>query len=872
MIIKDRHRYNIILLNLLILSIFIIDFYYFCCVCTVKAEDVDEATATVTATDSASEEVDLTSANDTKTNNNVDTNTDANTADTNTDIKTDSPEDIKSDDSDNSDDKEIKKEEKSEVKTTKNSTKNSTQNLTKKENASFKDDSNLEDVDMSSLETKDDLSSLKNDLGVNLEYLDEDVLEKKVVSKKNKIEKKKEKSKSKSKSDSNSDSDSDSHSAVSAKSDEKEEVARVNNLQEEEFSINVGKEEKELLGVAKRFENKIPEKEWSEIAEKAKTDKYVVAEGDSLWDISKKLFGSGFYYGKIWSLNAYITNPHEIKADMALVFDTGDSTIMPKVKVGSFSEGEDSGGTTTAAPDEGDGIGSGGDKSLNDKSAANLDALNSDFNNFGDESEPAWIKERKELRGKGVYFQYATDKTYTDIKKASSVHLTREYDKYEPPVPNVVIEGLKENYDESGFSKDSKISFNFKEGFSTITFVTSNLVNDLGVIDSSKTTANFISSKDITYIRFNPSVKVSSGDKFSIYAPMGKVSYKKSDRVGYKYSIIGELQLIRKVSDLWEATILDANGLIQRGSRITTHTPRIKKIIKTFNIRTIEALVVGGFSEINTTYSYGDIIYLDRGRADGVEVGNIFEIFEFEDRLTGKKITKDPTYKIGELTVITLTDNYATALVTFSADTIDMGSLAITKTKANAALASRVKKRNAKEDLKKIENRGLEELDVELNLEDVDKKLLEKADKIELTEDELEELERQEREKSFVQKGEKDLQELERLEKDIESAEAQLNAVKVDEDKFLQDQDMNDIEKKTKTKQKDIFESLNEIEKKAGRKYMDENLNSKENPYGLTNFDLEEVDELLNTKAEAETENKKSSSNSSSNSSNDDDQ
>ena len=39
---------------------------------------------------------------------------------------------------------------------------------------------------------------------------------------------------------------------------------------------------------------------------------------------------------------------------------------------------------------------------------------------------------------------------------------------------------------------------------------------------------------------------------------------------------------------------------------------------------------------------------------------------------------------------------------------------------------------------------------------------------------------------------------------------------------------------------------MNELEGKFGKKYMDQDLNSKENPYGLTEYDIEEIDELLN--------------------------
>ena len=43
-----------------------------------------------------------------------------------------------------------------------------------------------------------------------------------------------------------------------------------------------------------------------------------------------------------------------------------------------------------------------------------------------------------------------------------------------------------------------------------------------------------------------------------------------------------------------------------------------------------------------------------------------------------------------------------------------------------------------------------------------------------------------------------------------------------------------------------LSEDLEQIENQEGKKYLDENINEQENPYGLTESDLEEVDELLN--------------------------
>ena len=82
-----------------------------------------------------------------------------------------------------------------------------------------------------------------------------------------------------------------------------------------------------------------------------------------------------------------------------------------------------------------------------------------------------------------------------------------------------------------------------------------------------------------------------------------------------------------------------------------------------------------------------------------------------------------------------------------------------------------------------------------------------------------------------------------RLESEIESAEKILNDSKLDEDKLLEGESLEDLEKKRGSNEQD---NLDEIEDNLGKRFVDEDLNSKDNPYGLTEFDVEEVDELLN--------------------------
>ncbi|MDD4973459.1 MAG: LysM peptidoglycan-binding domain-containing protein [Bacteriovorax sp.] len=678
------------------------------------------------------------------------------------------------------------------------------------------------DVKMSTLEEQDDLQSLKEDIGDVVFEKDK----KTTADKKNEVEtgaetaqvpaedtKKEETKKEESKKGTLSVVSPTKGQTTEAAATDKTEI-----IPDKDAGFDVGSEEKKLLELSKYVQKKITGKEWDDIAVKAKLEKYEVQRGDYLWKISKKLFGSGFYYSKIWALNPQIANPHEIEPGTILAFDTGDADTLPNVQVGEFTDdemGTSKPGTRYAGPSESE--------------------------------RPGWIKERKKLLDQGVYFQFASEETYDDLERLEKAQKNVEYEKYDPPMSEVGIKEPSDQYDSTGFDKSSKIVFNYKEGFFLNSFVTTNVVQDLGEIKNAQKESVFIHRFDTIYVSFDKSAKVKPGDLFSVYTAGGEIKNPISDRSGFVYTTTAQIKTIQKKDDVWECSVVEQSGIVQRKDRITVYTPKIGKIARTYSKRSVEAAIIGSYRESLVGIAFGDVVYLDRGRADGVELGNLFEVYSFVDRGTNRKITPSPTYKVGELTVINITDNFATALVTNSSNEISLGSISITKTQEEAARAIRLKSKDKLKDVKTLEGKALDELDVELNLDDVSQDILNKADKIQLTEDELEELERQERDKSVIKDSERDVKELDRLESEIQDSEKSLNESKVDEDKFLEQSSLEEHEKKAKQPDANAFESINEIEKDIGRKYLDEDINNKENPFGLTEFDLEEVDELLNT-------------------------
>ncbi|MFA6236398.1 MAG: hypothetical protein WC635_03640 [Bacteriovorax sp.] len=589
--------------------------------------------------------------------------------------------------------------------------------------------------------------------------------------------------------------------------------------------FDLAEDEKKILSdLAKGERKKILNKDWSDMLAGSKITQYKTQKGEDLKSISKKLFGIEDYYSKIWAQNPQISNPYDIEAGTILTFDTGDSDTMPNVQLGEFKDDDDD----DIVPSAGIGARTGGAS-------------------FNEKNRPGWIKERRKLIDQGVYFQFASEETYEDLARLEKAQQNVEYEKYDPPMSDVYIKEPGEQYDSNGFDKTSKIVFNYKEGFFLNSFVTTNVVQDLGEIKAAQKESVFIHKGDILYVTFDKSAKVKPGDLFSVYTAGGEVKNVISDRSGFVYTTTAQIKALQKKDDVWECLIIDQSGMVQRKDRITVYTPKIGKISRTFSKRSVEAAIIGSYRDSLTGIAFGDVVYLDRGRADGVELGNLFEIYSFVDRGTQRKITPSPTYKVGELTVINITDNFATALVTNSSNEITLGSIAITKTQEEAARVLRLKSKDKLKDVRKLEGKALDELDVELNLDDVSQDILNKADKIQLTEDELEELERQERDKSVIKDSERDVKELDRLEGEIQESEKSLNESKVDEDKFLEQSSLEEHEKKAKLPDPNAFESINEIEKDIGRKYLDEDINNKENPYGLTEFDLEEVDELLNT-------------------------
>lgn len=97
--------------------------------------------------------------------------------------------------------------------------------------------------------------------------------------------------------------------------------------------------EQSILEVSKKLKP-IPDREWIQISGDQSRENYTVTRGDTLFGISKRLFGDGKYWPKIWSINhAKITNPHVIRPGALIAFYPGSGISLPVLDGGMDGDG-----------------------------------------------------------------------------------------------------------------------------------------------------------------------------------------------------------------------------------------------------------------------------------------------------------------------------------------------------------------------------------------------------------------------------------------------------------------------------------------------------------------------------------------------------
>lgn len=190
----------------------------------------------------------------------------------------------------------------------------------------------------------------------------------------------------------------------------------------------------------------------------------------------------------------------------------------------------------------------------------------------------------------------------------------------------------------------------------------------VGAEESGKTIMGY---DDIVYVKISPRERVNVGDKYLIFAPLGKVrhpiTYK---RFGQLIRGLGILQITANdpSADVLTARITLSFDAIEMGRPLAPYQeptliyPSSQKKAKDISGYILEV------TDGRTINAQTDVVYLDKGSLDGVDRGDRFIVYaDPEKRGFPRKI-------IGEVQVFLVKDHSATAVVSRSKEALATGN------------------------------------------------------------------------------------------------------------------------------------------------------------------------------------------------------
>ena len=176
---------------------------------------------------------------------------------------------------------------------------------------------------------------------------------------------------------------------------------------------------------------------------------------------------------------------------------------------------------------------------------------------------------------------------------------------------------------------------------------------------------------DIVYVSMHDADSVKIGDKYLIYTSLHKVKHPITNKsFGRLIKGLGLLQIIAKDPDakVLTARITLSFDAIEKGNMLTPY----QEPVPVYNPSQKKAKDISGYilevTDKRTINAQTDVVYLDKGNADGVEPGDGFLVYEEPNN-------KDfPKKMIGEVQVFLVKEHTSTALVKKSAEPMGKGN------------------------------------------------------------------------------------------------------------------------------------------------------------------------------------------------------
>lgn len=187
---------------------------------------------------------------------------------------------------------------------------------------------------------------------------------------------------------------------------------------------------------------------------------------------------------------------------------------------------------------------------------------------------------------------------------------------------------------------------------------------------------------DIVFTDIGAKMGAVDGQKFSILRKSATISHPRTSEVlGTKFYPLGTLQLTQITSEGSRAIITSSFKEVEPGDWLFPYQEvKRREISLKLATRPLKGMIVESYTG-HDAVAAGDVVYLDLGEQQGVEVGNMFYVVRevtVEKMLVDKVIKQLPYEVLGALVVVETGNRTATALVVKSIDAIFKNDIVVT--------------------------------------------------------------------------------------------------------------------------------------------------------------------------------------------------
>jgi LysM repeat protein len=411
--------------------------------------------------------------------------------------------------------------------------------------------------------------------------------------------------------------------------------------------------EKEILRVSRGLQS-VPDETWKGIAGNQISETYTIAQGDTLSDISKRLFGDAKYWPKIWALNnPVITNPHVIRPGKQIVFIAGSGTDLPSVEVKDAE---------TPAPQESDATEEQPTPPEQASAPAPTEASQAPSNDTGPEPE------RKTRRP-------AKSREWADLPRQRWEHIPIVLPEQAEQV------GLGRDIKEKLRISAAKITFDLKA------VISSRPLENLGEIYASNSRSRGLSVGDKVFIHAKKG-KLQLGQTYAITEEPVKILAARSSTEGYSHHLLGKVVVQDFIDGVYIGGIVFGSDLMTRGTFLIHQPAPIPLLNPIPGPRAMDAAVLVDRTYSTFTLAQHKQVYLDRGTADGVKPGMVFQIFSHEDPYNNVKFSSGKVHAEADIQVIQVSEHFSTGVITRSNEPILENAIASLVTEGKTAGAN----------------------------------------------------------------------------------------------------------------------------------------------------------------------------------------